>query len=162
MGLLTVHYNDSAATFLLFLIRRMAIRDALVSKPWRLERIDPLVGFEHYILYCGSEVVGVQYVRAASWLDPVQHGLAAYLTVLGFRPANTDYLIDGARTSDRAEHNRLPHLFALSLERRRVQVAKVGHGLLRPPYRLAKLRHIGSPHTNPDPCAGILMVSGNS
>lgn len=142
MGKLTVNYNEQTATFMRRMIRRMVIGDALVSKPWRLERIDPLVGFEYYILYCGSEVVGIQYVRAAGWLNPVQEALAAYLVVIGFRPSTTFF--GEAKTRDTIEHNRLPILFPLALDRRKVVVVKVGRGfnLVQPPARLvAKMRY---------------------
>jgi len=134
---LTVNINQPTSVFMLRMIRRMVIGEALVSKPWRLERVQPRVGFEYYILYRHNkadkkdEVVGIQYVRTASWLNAVQEALADYLTLLGCAPDTSLFGI--ARTRDTFAHNRLPQLF--QLKRRSAVVIKVGQGFnaVRPP-----------------------------
>lgn len=142
MDKLTVHYNQRAATFMLRIVRSMVIGDALISKSWRLERIDPLVGFEYYILYCGDEVVGIQYVRARTWLSPVQECLAAYLSLIGFRPDTVE--LGRAKTRDSFEHNRQSPLFPSPVATKRPRVVTVGRGITlhKPPRVIVeKLRY---------------------
>lgn len=113
---ITVLYNDRVARRLERLIRRMAYGDALIRRGWRLEYVCPDRGFVHYRLYRGDELVGIQYVRSASWLADVQQGLAAYLSIVGFTPANTQLRIGGSRTRLRAPTNRLPKLFIVNFD----------------------------------------------
>lgn len=117
-----IYYDEKAAGYMERMVRRLAYGDALVSDEglirtfWRLEYIDPGQGEVHYRLYHAGQTVGVQYVRAASWLSEVQRKLGAYLTILGFTPQNTSLIMGGARTKVSDEHNRLPHLFKFDFE----------------------------------------------
>lgn len=113
---ITVLYNDRVARRLERLIRRMAYGDALIRHGWRLEYVRPDRGLVHYRLYRGNELVGIQYVRAASWLAEVQRGLAAYLSIVGFTPTNTRLRIGGSRTRLSAPTNRLPKLFIVDFD----------------------------------------------
>lgn len=94
----------------------MVYGDALVRRGWRLEYIRPDKGFIHYRLYRGNMLVGIQYVRAAWWLTEVQHNLAAYLSIVGFTPENTQLRIGGSRTRLNTTSHRLPKLFIVDFD----------------------------------------------
>jgi hypothetical protein len=115
-GRMTVFYDTKNERYVYLRVKRLGYGDALICFDhggWRLEYIAPDSGFVNYRLYAGSRLVGIQYVRAASWLPVVQHYVAAYLTILGFTPYNTELKIDGAKTRVSAETNRLPKLFEI-------------------------------------------------
>lgn len=119
---LQVYYDPVQAMYLHRLVKRMAYGDALVRFGWRteyrLEYICPDKGFVHYILYCDNEPVGLQYVRATSWLDEVQRKLGAYLVTIGFRFDKCELKMGGAKTPLSFKHNRLPHLFVFDRRRK--------------------------------------------
>lgn len=113
-GQLTVFYDTENERYVYLRVARMVYGDALTCFDhggWRLEYIRPDSGFINYRLYAGNRLVGIQYIRAASWLNVVQHYLAAYLVVIGFSPHNTELIMGGAKTPVRADTNRLPKLF---------------------------------------------------
>jgi len=115
-GTLTVFYDVKSEGYLYRRVTRLRYGDALICyahSGWRLEYINPDEGFVRYALYAGNRLVGIQYVRAANWLNTVQHYLAAYLTVLGFTFDNTEIKAGGARTPVSAPTNRLPKLFII-------------------------------------------------
>lgn len=114
-GQLTVFYDREQERYVYMRVRTMKYDDALVCYEhggWRLEYICPPKGFVRYALYTtNNKLVGIQYVRAASWLPVVQRYLAAYLTVIGFTAHNTQLKSGGAKTPWNAPTNRLPKLF---------------------------------------------------
>lgn len=124
MNDLIVFYDEKQARYMERMIRRLWYGDALtrseglIQTSWRLEYISPTEGEPHYRLYHQGETIGIQYVRAASWLPQVQRKLAAYLVIVGFLPDNTTLVVGGAKTPERWEHNRLPKLFATRFDKR--------------------------------------------
>ena len=102
-------HND--ARHVLHCLRWMKYDDALVIPSARLEYRSPAEGETHYLLERYGQPVGLQYVRAASWLDEVQRKLAVYLANIGFTPQFTRRIAGGAQTPLAFQHNRLPHLF---------------------------------------------------
>lgn len=115
-GRLTVFYDKKNESYVYRRVCRLRYGDALICYEhggWRLEYICPDEGFVRYALYAGQRLVGIQYVRAASWLSVVQHYLSAYLTVIGFTPFNTELKQGGAKTPISADTNRLPKLFEI-------------------------------------------------
>lgn len=144
--LLNITYDYALVVWLERQIRLMCYGDALTRLGYRLEYIDPPSGFVHYRLYRGRDLVGIQYIRAASWLPSVQHSLAIYLSVLGFTRANTTIRIGGAKTPLHAETNRLPKLFEFPVKQRKSYTAR--HTL--PPLS-AQLARRRLPITDPKP-----------
>lgn len=114
-NLLQIYYDERMAARMLPLVRQIHFGDALICPHGRLERIRPEMGFEHYLLYLHGQPVGVQYIRSKSWLDPVQRGLAGFLSVVGFTIHNTVLKMGDGQTPDDFEHNRLRHLFEMSV-----------------------------------------------
>lgn len=109
-------YDTNNERYVYLRVARLRYGDALTCFDhggWRLEYIAPDSGFINYRLYAGNRLVGIQYIRAASWLNVVQHYLAAYLTVIGFTPYNTELKMGGAKTPVSADTNRLPKLFLI-------------------------------------------------
>ncbi len=123
---LTITIDNRQALFMEKQVRRLNYGDALVCEGrGSLEYIEPETGFPHYIFWRDErgdnedqdeQPVGVQYVRASSWLREVQQKLGAYLVLLGFTPWNCEVIRGGAITPAAFEHNRLPHLFAFDFQ----------------------------------------------
>jgi|CXWL01.1.fsa_nt_gi hypothetical protein len=117
-------YSEDRRTqlYLLRTVRCMTYGDALTMPGFRLEYRQPRSGLIHYMLVRTGKPVGVQYVKAASWLDEVQQKLSVYLTILGFNRNNTNLRAGGARVPLYFEHDRLPLLFKFEAQHKQADI----------------------------------------